>query len=341
MRNGIAAIGNWLVDYVKVIEKYPAPGNLTTIESVETGLGGCAHNVSVNLAKMQTGLPIYAGGCIGDDANGEYVLREIRANGMETSCMHIIKGVATSYTDVMAERGGLSRTYFHCRGANAYLDIEHFDKIEANARIVHLGYLLLLDKLDSPDSEYGIRAARLLKQLKDRGYKTSVDVVSEESDRFAQIVLPCLPYIDYLIFNEIEAGNVTRLKIRRDDSTIDSLALRKAAKELMEKGKNEQITIHFPEGGYSLYKSGKDYFVPSFKVDPGQIASTVGAGDAFCAGMLYAIHENYPPEEALLLANANARFNLMSATCTGGAVSVSEIRKFIASKPEQNRICSL
>ena len=339
MRNGIVAAGNWLVDYVKVIEKYPAPGNLTTIESVEVGLGGCAHNVSVNLAKMQTGLPIYANGCIGDDANGEYILREIKANGMETSCMNIIKGVATSYTDVMSERGGASRTYFHCRGANAHFDIEHFDKIERNARIVHLGYLLLLDTLDGPDPEYEIRAARLLKQLKERGYKTSVDVVSEESDRFTRIVSPCLPYIDYLIFNEIEAGNVARLKIRRNDGAIDANHLRKAAEELIKKGVNEQVTIHFPEGGYTLYKSGASYFVSSFKVTSEQIASTVGAGDAFCAGMLYAIHENYPPEEALLLANANARFNLLSATCTSGAVSVEEICRFIASKPEQNSNC--
>ena len=340
MRKGIIAVGNWLIDFVKVIEKYPAPGNLTTIESIETGLGGCAHNVSVNLAKMQTGLPIYAAGCIGDDANGEYVLREIERNGMHTRYMNIIKGVATSYTDVMAERGGASRTYFHCRGANAYLDMEHIERIDAEAKILHLGYLLLLDRLDVSDPEYGTRTARLLKQLKDRGYKTSVDVVSEESDRFSKIVLPCLPYIDYLIFNEIEAGNVTHLKIRRDDGGIDFENLKASARNLLSEGVRELVTIHFPEGGYSLYKDGSDYYAPSFKVNSDEIVSTVGAGDAFCAGMLYAIHENYAPEQALLFANANARFNLMDATCTGGAVPVAKIKEFIDSKPELNNDCS-
>jgi len=338
MKKGIVSVGNWLVDYVKVIEKYPAPGNLTTIESVKVGLGGCAHNVSVNLAKMKTGFPVYAAGCIGDDANGEYVLREIEANGMHTRYMNIIKGVATSYTDVMAERGGASRTYFHCRGANAYLDMEHIEKIDANAKIIHLGYLLLLDKLDTPDPEYGTRTARLLKQLKEQGYKTSVDVVSEEGDRFSKIVRPCLPYIDYLIFNEIEAGSVTCLKIRRADGSIDTSALKEAAAMLMAEGVGELVAIHFPEGGYSLYKDGSSYFVPSFKVDSGDIVSTVGAGDAFCAAMLYAVHENYAPAEALLFANANARFNLMDATCTGGAVPVAKIKEFIASNPEQYSI---
>ena len=70
MRKGFVSAGNWLVDFVKMIEKYPAPGNLVTIESIEVGLGGCSHNTLVDLAKMETGIPLYAGGCIGDDDNG-------------------------------------------------------------------------------------------------------------------------------------------------------------------------------------------------------------------------------------------------------------------------------
>lgn len=52
-RNGIISAGNWLVDFLKIIEVYPSPGNLVTIESVEKGLGGCAHNVLVDLARMR------------------------------------------------------------------------------------------------------------------------------------------------------------------------------------------------------------------------------------------------------------------------------------------------
>ena len=46
---------------------------MSIIDSTEMCLGGCVHNVLVNLAKMQAGLPLYAGGCIGDDANGHFV----------------------------------------------------------------------------------------------------------------------------------------------------------------------------------------------------------------------------------------------------------------------------
>lgn len=329
MRKGFVSAGSWLVDSVKMIEKYPAPGNLITIESVEVGLGGCAHNVLVDLAKMDTGLPLYAGGCVGDDDKGKYVLSEIERNRIDSRYMTVIPGELTAYTDVMAEKGGRSRTYFHYRGANAALDICHLEKIDTDARIFHLGYLLLLDKLDAADEEYGVRAARVLDMLQKKGYKTSVDVVSEESDRFSMIVLPCLPYIDYLIINEIEASQCTGISIRLLDGTYNLEKVKEAAAFLLNKGIGCQVTIHFPEGGYTVKKNGKKAFVPSYKIEPKEIVSTVGAGDAFCAGMLYAIHEEYPMEQALRFANASARFNLSNATCTGGAPKLEQIQIFI------------
>lgn len=116
MRKGIISAGSWLVDSVKIIEKYPAPGNLITIESVKVGLGGCAHNVLVDLAKMGTGFPLYAGGCVGADDNGKFVLREIERNEIDSRHMTVVADELTAYTDVMAEKGGHSRTYFHYRG---------------------------------------------------------------------------------------------------------------------------------------------------------------------------------------------------------------------------------
>lgn len=329
MRKGIISAGSWLVDSVKIIEKYPAPGNLITIESVKVGLGGCAHNVLVDLAKMGTGFPLYAGGCVGADDNGKFVLREIERNEIDSRHMTVVADELTAYTDVMAEKGGHSRTYFHYRGANAELDVSRIGQMDTNARIFHLGYLLLLDKLDAPDTEYGVQAARALDLLRKKGYKTSVDVVSEESDRFPRIVLPCLPYIDYLIINEIEASQCTGIPIRMPEGSYNLEKVKEAGKYLLDRGVNEQVTIHFPEGGYTVRSGGDEAFVESSPVSPADIVSTVGAGDAFCARMLYAIHEGYPIRAALCLANASARFNLYDATCTGGAPSLEQIQQFM------------
>ena len=55
----------------------------------------------------------------------------------------------------MTERGNGRRTFFHARGANALWQGDDLDFKKLNARIFHLGYLLLLDALDEPDPRYG------------------------------------------------------------------------------------------------------------------------------------------------------------------------------------------
>ena len=71
---------------------------------------------------------------------------------------------------------------------------------------------------------------------------------------------------------------------------------------------------------------------PSFSPSKEEIVSTVGAGDAFCAGSLYAIHEGYGLEELLAFASASARFNLFSVTSTGGAPTLETIRNYYKDK---------
>ncbi len=322
-------MGNWLVDKVMFIAKYPSPGNLITIERIETGLGGCSHNVLVDLAKLEADLPLCAGGCIGDDDNGDFVMCEIEKHHIAPTYMERIKGGITSYTDVMSVKDGSSRTFFHYRGTNALLSPKHFEKVDVPCKIFHLGYLLLLDALDGPDPEYGIVAARVLHGLQQKGYLTSVDVVSEEGDRFREVVLPCLPYIDYFVVNEVEAGACYSKSLRTPSGEIDLGMVEEAAEFLMGQGVNKCCAIHFPEGGFALDKAGNRCFRPSMKLDAGSIVSTVGAGDAFCAGMLYAFHEEMPLGKALTFANTCALFNLGHATCTGGAPKLSEINDFI------------
>ena len=329
MRKGIVSAGNWLSDTIKFIGHYPAVGNLVTIEKIDQGFGGCAHNVVADLARMQTGIPLYAGGCVGKDALGDEIFATCEKLGINADGMCRVDA-ATSYTDVMADMSNGTRTFFHHRGANALFGPEHVEKITAEAKIFHLGYLLLLDRMDAKDEEYGIVAARVLDGLQKRGYKTSVDVVSEEGNRFREVILPCLKYMDYFIVNEVEAGACVGRNLRDADGNILLDEVKAAANFLLEKGVKEAVAIHFPEGGYGLRKSGEECFVPSFRVEPKDIVSSVGAGDAFCAAMLYALHEELPLEKALRVANAAARFNLFSATSTDGAPTVAEIEEFLS-----------
>ena len=329
-RKGIVSMGNWLVDSVKFIDVYPAKGNLTTITDVEVGLGGCSHNVLVDLARLKSGLPLYAGGCIGRDAYGQMILDAIAENQIDGRYISVIEDAATSYTDVMSEiNGDKTRTFFHCRGANARLTIDHIRQVDVPARIFHLGYLLLLDELDRKDPEYGVVAARALKELQEKGYETSVDVVSEEGNRFREVVLPCLKYTDYLIINEVEAGACCNMDLRDIQGAIDMDKVAYAAGLLLEKGVSKMCVIHFPEGGFAMSRDGSHMYKATDMLPKSQIVSAVGAGDAFCAGVLYALHEDYEMEDMLDFANACARFNLSNPTSTGGAPTIKEVNEYL------------
>ena len=332
-RKGIIGVGNWIVDSVKFITVYPQKGNLTNIVGQDQGLGGCAHNVLADLASLKSGLPLYAGGCIGDDQYGRMCLDACDRLGIDRANIKTLPGEATSYTDVMSEiEGGRARTFFHCRGANAKLTVEQVLDCKCPARIFHLGYLLLLDGLDKEDPEYGVAAARALDGLSKQGYETSVDVVSEESDRYQKIVLPCLKYTDYFIVNEVEAEKSLGITLRKADGTIDFKDVENAARALLDKGVRKMVVIHFPEGGVVATKDGRCCSAPSFSPAKEEIVSTVGAGDAFCAGSLYAIHEGYDLKDLLDFASACARFNLFSSTSTGGAPTIETVKAFIVSR---------
>ena len=329
-RKGIISMGNWIIDSVKFIDVYPKKGNLANIVGQDEGLGGCAHNVLADLAAMKSGIPLYAGGCIGNDRLGQMCLDECDRLGIDTRNMKVVEGASTSFTDVMSEiHGTASRTFFHCRGANALLSVDQVLSAESDARIFHLGYLLLLDGLDKEDDEYGVAAARALDGLQKKGYMTSVDVVSEEGDRYRKVVLPCLKYTDYLIINEVEAEKCLGWPIRKEDGSILFTDAVRAASELLDAGVKRMVVIHFPEGGVAASKDGRTAMAHSFTLSKEEIVSSVGAGDAFCAGALYAIHEGYDMERMLDIASASARFNLFSSTSSGGAPTLETILEYI------------
>jgi sugar/nucleoside kinase (ribokinase family) len=323
-RQGVLAGGNWIIDQVKMIDVYPQPEQLANIQSQEPGTGGAPYNVLVDLAKLGVGFPLFAAGLVGKDALGRQILDDCRKHKIDSSLLKVSADAPTSYTDVMTEIGKGRRTFFHHRGANALWTGQEIDFAKNKARIFHLGYLLLLDSLDQPDNKFGTKAARILAAAQEAGMKTSVDVVSEESDRFSRIVRPALLHTDYCILNEIEAGKTTGFKVRKSNGSLDTVALRHAAGALLQCGVKELVAIHFPEGGFVRTRKGEDFWQPSLQLPAKQIAGTAGAGDAFCAGMIYGLHEGWDLKRCLLAAVCVAASCISHPTCTGGIKPLTE-----------------
>jgi sugar/nucleoside kinase (ribokinase family) len=322
-RRGLLAAGNWIIDLVKMIDVYPQPEQLANIRSQSQGTGGAPYNVLIDLAHTGVPFPLFAAGLVGQDALGEHILATCREHKIDVQRLRITPKAPTSYTDVMTEQGHGRRTFFHARGANALWRGDDLDFNKLNVRIFHLGYLLLLDALDQPDPRFGTKAAQLLAQAQAAGVKTCADVVSEDSDRFARIVNPALKHVDYCILNEIEAGKTTGFKIRQPGGQLDTVALKHAAGALLQQGVRELVVIHFPEGAFARTRKGDDSWQPSLKLPPNYIGGTAGAGDAFCAGVLYGLHEGWELQRCLLTGVCIAAASLSDATCTTGVKSLN------------------
>ena len=322
-RRGLLAGGNWIIDQVKMIDVYPQPEQLANIRSQSEGTGGAPYNVLVDLARSGTPFPLFAAGLVGKDSMGEHIRATCRQYRIDIQHLGTTAKAPTSYTDVMTEQGHGRRTFFHARGANALWQGDDLDFKKLNVRLFHLGYLLLLDSLDEPDARFGTKAARLLARAQAAGVRTSADVVSEDSDRFARIVNPALKHVDYCILNEIEAGKTTGFKIRQPGGELDTVALRHAAGALLQRGVRELVVVHFPEGSFARTRKGEDFWQSSLKLPPKYIGGTAGAGDAFCAGVLYGLHEGWDLQRCLLTGVCIAAASLSDATCTSGVQSLS------------------
>lgn len=319
---GIMAGGNWIIDQVKIIDVYPQPEQLGNIRSQSEGTGGAAYNVLMSLAKSGTPFPLFAAGMVGKDGLGQRILEDCRQHRIDTHHLNATNKAPTSYTDVMTEQKDGRRTFFHARGANALWRGADLDFTKVKPRVFHLGYLLLLDALDEPDPRMGTKAAKLLALAQAAGVKTSVDVVSEDSDRFARLVNPALKHVDFCILNEIEAGKTTGFKIRQPNGQLDTVALRHAAGALLQQGVRELVVIHFAEGAFARTRKGEDFWQASLKLPPDYIAGTAGAGDAFCAGVLLGLHEGWEMPRCLLTGVCIAAASLSDPTCTAGVKSL-------------------
>ena len=321
MKSGIAVAGSILVDKINEISAYPKSGELTQIKSVQKSVGGCVPNVAIDLKRICPEMTVKAVGKIGDDENGAYVTDVFKANGVDVENITFGKD-ATSFTEVMSITGG-QRTFFTYAGASAEFGVNDVPMSALNVKMLHLGYFLLLDKIDKGD---GIK---LLKAAKENGVDTSIDLVSENSDRYS-LVLPCLPYVDNLIINEVEAGALTGIAPTKENLVA-------IAQKLKAYGVTQRVIIHTPETGVCVSENGVE-FVPAYDLPKNFIVGTTGAGDAFCAGALIAIYQNKTDKEILEFASAAAVAALSSADATSGLRTEKEINE-LCSSLKRKEIC--
>ena len=309
-RQGVLAAGNWVIDHVKVLDAWPTQDALATITDQSDGNGGGPYNLLMDLARMRCGFPLAGVGLIGRDGDGEQILRDCDAHQIDRSGFHQTDTTRTSYTDVMTAGDTGRRTFFHRHGTNALLGREHFHLPGSSARIFYLGYMCLLRRLDAVGADGRTEAAQLFEQARQLGMVTVADLVSSQSSDFANVVNPSLPHLDFLLLNEYELSRL----VGRPAASKDASVLMTDASQILARGVWRAVIVHLPEFALSVEPGGCARIQPSVRVPQELIRGTVGAGDAFAAGVVFGIHEGLELQKCLELGVCVAAVSLLDAT---------------------------
>jgi sugar/nucleoside kinase (ribokinase family) len=310
--------GHVCIDLVPALDGdiYLLPGRLEEVGPLTMRAGGCVANTGVALADLGADVRLEA--LVGADPLGDWLTELVGTLVAPASQLRRMPGVGTSYS-VALEPPDSDRMFLHHVGANALFDGTDIEL--GDAELLHLGYLTLLPGLWTNDAA---PARALLERAKAAGLTTSVDlaVVDRRSGvdwpRLLATVLPLVdvisPSVDDLASIHPAAELNGRAGIER---TAASLIEQGVAICLITAGDQGMVlrtadTQRLASGGRVLSEMRDQWAKVSIAHDAPlvQIASTVGAGDAATAGLLYGLMAGDYPEMTVELATRAAAHRL-------------------------------
>jgi sugar/nucleoside kinase (ribokinase family) len=242
-------------------------------------------------------------GSIGLDGNASIIKNHLKKNNIQINYLISSKTVPTSQTVCMSEKKN-ERTFLYYPGANNLLDTKHFkiDDLKSKPKILYIGYLTLLGKLD----RFNYNKTRLnivLEKAKKKNLITIIDLVSNKTSHFQKIVYSALPFTDYLLLNEIEAQLLFKKSIKKKDNYLNIKLILQLTKKIFKNGLLKGLIIHNSKESVCVLED-QTHNIKSKIIPQQKIKNAVGAGDAFCAAFIYGIHENWNIEKTLKKAHA-------------------------------------
>ncbi|MFF7789932.1 PfkB family carbohydrate kinase [Streptomyces sp. NPDC007991] len=285
------------------------PGPLSLGADVRLGLAGAESNVAVGVSRLG-GSATWIGR-VSDDALGDLILRELRAEGVTT--LPVRDPAPTSLLLKERRTTGHNRTYYYrTHSAGSRLVPEDIpEDVVAGAAVLHVtGITPALG--DGPARA----VARAVDIAADAGVTVSLDINfrsllwSEAEARAA--LIPLLRRCDLVFAGQHEA-----------ELTVDGAKdPGRLAEGICHFGPASAVIKRGAEGAYALI-DGRSYRQPAIPV---QVHDSVGAGDAFAAGYLAELLAGEPPERRLRTAALLGAFAVSTAGDWEGLPRRSELR---------------
>src|SRR5579885_3365585 len=228
-------------------------------------------------------------GKLGEDLFGDFVVRELGGRGIATSGVTRSRTHQTSST-VILNVLGQDRRYLHVIGANSDFTAEDVDPAALDDALV--------------EQARRKRLVTVLDVVIPAGFPTPMDWLA-----------PVLPFTDYFLPNEDEARALTGLEDPHEQ-----------AKSLWRYNPGGTVVITRGERG-SLTKCGTVVVdTPAFPVEA---VDESGAGDAFSAGLITGVLEQWPLQEVLLFASAAGASCTRALGCIDGVFTFEQTVAFL------------
>ncbi|MFW6180643.1 MAG: carbohydrate kinase family protein [Spirochaetota bacterium] len=314
------------------LPEMPPAGGLALVDRVYPSPGGCAANTAVCLRKC--GARVALAGKVGRDVLGDYVVRALSEQGVDTAGVCRSASLPTSSTMIIPVHGE-DRRYIHAPGANTELGAEDVSRVlAARCRALYLGGFLLQPLLD-PESVGGLFAA-----ARARGALTALDVIvpagsgpeegcsqgPEESPapgpapipELESVLGPVLPHTDLFLPNRDEAAALT--------GTPDPC---RQAEIFTDLGAGT-VAVTMGAEGAVLRSGGQTLRAPVYPVE---VVDPSGAGDAFDAGFIWGMLQGWDLERTAAFASALGASACTALGCTGGVLTGPEALAFIERNP--------
>ena len=290
MTKKILFYGDIACDLVIRTEEIPTDGHDITISDLDLQYGGSSANSAAVAAAL--GAEAYYMGFIGNDIYSQLLLDDLKKNHVKTDFLKQVDGKSTMIIAMINHAG--DRSMLSYRGVNAEYAYEaDFDKIVQTFDAIHVsGYCLQNDH--SKATAIALVDAAAMHKI-----PVSIDPSFLSSNIHSPELASMMSQLIYIFPNRSEAQQITNeLNFRKQADKIHSIGIAFAVLKLDEKG------------CYISHNKNKDQPIEVSSYPQPNLANSVGAGDAFCAGFLVAHLQGFSLKESGKIGNASAHIIL-------------------------------
>lgn len=292
--NRIVVIGSCNMDVTVLSDKRPNPGETVIGKGLHITHGGKGANQAV--AASRAGAEVTMVGCIGNDAYGQMVLHNLKANQVNTDYVVTIPDVPTGTAHITLADG--DNSIIVVPGANAKVDPA---VVDAAWSVIEQADLVMIQ------NEIPMRTNAYILQ---HCYEANVPVLLNPAPS-APLGSNWLDYATYITPNEHELGQLYKNQDR--DTVLKTYA--------------NKVIVTLGKDGVAYADDEGVHTIPGFAVEP---VDTTGAGDTFNGAFATAIVNGKSLSDALFYGNAAAALSIQSLGAQAGMPTKDEVALFLA-----------